>query len=475
MEVCGGALGVRGGVGGAGCPWRCGGGPLRVRGGGVRGLGVRGGVGGRWARKSGFGGKILVRVGTRRPEGRGGSRIITIPLIPPAPCKDKWRRLVCWRPGADPVQPSGLPLPHPPLPASLLPLRRERFPSRRGSRRQTGRLADSSFECNLVSLSGTPRAGTKPGPGQPPPQLSRERGDGRAPTGLGMSRLSLAASLPRSARRGQMPVRGPPPRSAPLLGPRPTPASSCPRTGEGGAPRSGLWGECDEKSSSAQASGELQGGGCGSALCPSGDARRDPSQLCLPGRGEGAWGRRLAALPTLCSPIGSASPRRSPWTPWGAAPLRCVFPFQFPRPLSQSLRGASSHSPEWGGPAPWWTELVRPQMARTGALATGGMSFRALRRGAMFLPPLVLSPRAHGHNWTALCMPQDLNPGASILETQQWLHQHRFSSYCRLLANFTGEAGVWQGPYLEGTEGRTLRQEVCLWPGLLCVLQLTSV
>uniref|UniRef100_A0A452SN36 Grh/CP2 DB domain-containing protein n=1 Tax=Ursus americanus TaxID=9643 RepID=A0A452SN36_URSAM len=59
-------------------------------------------------------------------------------------------------------------------------------------------------------------------------------------------------------------------------------------------------------------------------------------------------------------------------------------------------------------------------------------------RGAMFLPPLVLSPRAHGHNWTALCMPQDLNPGASILETQQWLHQHRFSSYCRLLANFTG-------------------------------------
>uniref|UniRef100_A0A452URQ2 Upstream-binding protein 1-like n=1 Tax=Ursus maritimus TaxID=29073 RepID=A0A452URQ2_URSMA len=116
----------------------------------------------------------------------------------------------------------------------------------------------------------------------------------------------------------------------------------------------------------------------------------------------------------------------------------CVFPFQFPRPLSQSLRGASSHSPEWGGPAPWWTELVRPQMARTGALATGGMSFRALRRGAMFLPPLVLSPRAHGHNWTALCMPQDLNPGASILETQQWLHQHRFSSYCRLLANFTG-------------------------------------
>ncbi|XP_016057712.1 PREDICTED: transcription factor CP2-like protein 1 [Miniopterus natalensis] len=33
---------------------------------------------------------------------------------------------------------------------------------------------------------------------------------------------------------------------------------------------------------------------------------------------------------------------------------------------------------------------------------------------------------------------EDLNPGASILETQQWLHRHRFSSYCRILANFTG-------------------------------------
>ncbi|KAM5308935.1 transcription factor CP2-like protein 1 isoform 2-T3 [Glossophaga mutica] len=33
---------------------------------------------------------------------------------------------------------------------------------------------------------------------------------------------------------------------------------------------------------------------------------------------------------------------------------------------------------------------------------------------------------------------EDLNPGASVLETQQWLHWHRFSSYCRTLANFTG-------------------------------------
>ncbi|XP_059734351.1 LOW QUALITY PROTEIN: transcription factor CP2-like protein 1 [Bos taurus] len=31
-----------------------------------------------------------------------------------------------------------------------------------------------------------------------------------------------------------------------------------------------------------------------------------------------------------------------------------------------------------------------------------------------------------------------LNPGASVLETQQWLHRHWFSSYWRLLASFTG-------------------------------------
>lgn len=61
----------------------------------------------------------------------------------------------------------------------------------------------------------------------------------------------------------------------------------------------------------------------------------------------------------------------------------------------------------------------------------------------MFPLHLVLSPWVHGVIWTALFIPQDLNPGASILETQQWLHRHRFSNYCRSLANFTGEAGVW--------------------------------
>ncbi|XP_016285978.1 transcription factor CP2-like protein 1 isoform X2 [Monodelphis domestica] len=31
-----------------------------------------------------------------------------------------------------------------------------------------------------------------------------------------------------------------------------------------------------------------------------------------------------------------------------------------------------------------------------------------------------------------------LSPGASISETQQWLHRHRFSGYCRMLVNFNG-------------------------------------
>ncbi|KAK2111825.1 hypothetical protein P7K49_011571 [Saguinus oedipus] len=33
---------------------------------------------------------------------------------------------------------------------------------------------------------------------------------------------------------------------------------------------------------------------------------------------------------------------------------------------------------------------------------------------------------------------EELNHRASISETQQWLYQHRFSSYCQMLANFTG-------------------------------------
>ena len=62
-----------------------------------------------------------------------------------------------------------------------------------------------------------------------------------------------------------------------------------------------------------------------------------------------------------------------------------------------------------------------------------------------------------------LFMPQDLNPGASVPETQQWLHRHRFFSYCRLLANFTGEAGIWPTGTDQTWRGlRALRQEACL-------------
>lgn len=68
-----------------------------------------------------------------------------------------------------------------------------------------------------------------------------------------------------------------------------------------------------------------------------------------------------------------------------------------------------------------------------------------------------------------LFMPQGLNPGASILETQQWLHRHRFSSYCRLLASFTGEAGIWSTGSDQTCRGlRALRQEACLSWLALC-------
>uniref|UniRef100_A0A671F1Z1 Grh/CP2 DB domain-containing protein n=1 Tax=Rhinolophus ferrumequinum TaxID=59479 RepID=A0A671F1Z1_RHIFE len=65
-------------------------------------------------------------------------------------------------------------------------------------------------------------------------------------------------------------------------------------------------------------------------------------------------------------------------------------------------------------------------------------SYLPLSPLTVFPPTPDLSPWVHGVISTALLMPQDLNPGASILETQQWLHRHRFSSYCRMLANFTG-------------------------------------
>uniref|UniRef100_A0A8C4Y700 Grh/CP2 DB domain-containing protein n=1 Tax=Gopherus evgoodei TaxID=1825980 RepID=A0A8C4Y700_9SAUR len=52
------------------------------------------------------------------------------------------------------------------------------------------------------------------------------------------------------------------------------------------------------------------------------------------------------------------------------------------------------------------------------------------------LPPE--SPPVTPNTPLSICLSQALNPCASILETQQWLHKNRFSSYCRMLANFTG-------------------------------------
>ncbi|XP_004685038.1 PREDICTED: transcription factor CP2-like protein 1 [Condylura cristata] len=69
------------------------------------------------------------------------------------------------------------------------------------------------------------------------------------------------------------------------------------------------------------------------------------------------------------------------------------------------------------------------------------LSPRALRApyscGRLSSERLGSSPLFALHTWGSSAA-EDLNPGASILETQQWLCRHRFSSYCRILANFAG-------------------------------------
>ncbi|XP_030895029.1 LOW QUALITY PROTEIN: transcription factor CP2-like protein 1 [Leptonychotes weddellii] len=125
----------------------------------------------------------------------------------------------------------------------------------------------------------------------------------------------------------------------------------------------------------------------------------------------------------------------------GGSPAEVRLAFPIPPPVSQSLLGASAASAEWGGAAPCWTELVWPQMAKLlrglGDEPAGSQTRARQGQGAVSLLPRSQSVRMVT-TWTALFVPQDLNPGASILETQQWLHRHQFSSYCRVLANFTG-------------------------------------
>uniref|UniRef100_A0A6I8PI70 Grh/CP2 DB domain-containing protein n=1 Tax=Ornithorhynchus anatinus TaxID=9258 RepID=A0A6I8PI70_ORNAN len=51
-------------------------------------------------------------------------------------------------------------------------------------------------------------------------------------------------------------------------------------------------------------------------------------------------------------------------------------------------------------------------------------------------PPLEREKYQPSYDTTVLT--EALSPGASIPEAQQWLHRHRFSSFCRMFANFTG-------------------------------------
>ncbi|XP_075415759.1 transcription factor CP2-like protein 1 [Tenrec ecaudatus] len=107
------------------------------------------------------------------------------------------------------------------------------------------------------------------------------------------------------------------------------------------------------------------------------------------------------------------------------------------------------HSPP-GPPAltsPHASKLLPPERLSTSppfALETlGGSTAETRQEGLSHLPlaPSLGAARGkpqRGVSWAALSLTQDLTPGASIPETQQWLHRHRFSSYCRMLANFTG-------------------------------------
>ncbi|XP_074244791.1 transcription factor CP2-like protein 1 isoform X2 [Saimiri boliviensis] len=80
-----------------------------------------------------------------------------------------------------------------------------------------------------------------------------------------------------------------------------------------------------------------------------------------------------------------------------------------------------------------WPESPAKPLPPLGSLAlTAPYSCRLLSPERLCSsPPIALD--------TLGCSPVgELNHRASISETQQWLYQHRFSSYCQMLANFTG-------------------------------------
>eukprot|EP00074_Homo_sapiens_P053323 XP_005257956.1 transcription factor CP2-like [Homo sapiens] len=82
--------------------------------------------------------------------------------------------------------------------------------------------------------------------------------------------------------------------------------------------------------------------------------------------------------------------------------------------------------------SPWPESPARPRPPLSSLALTSPHSCRLLSPERLCSsPPFALD--------TLGCSPvEDLNQKAPISETQQWLHQHWFSSYCRMLANFTG-------------------------------------
>ncbi|XP_047614219.1 transcription factor CP2-like protein 1 isoform X4 [Phacochoerus africanus] len=82
--------------------------------------------------------------------------------------------------------------------------------------------------------------------------------------------------------------------------------------------------------------------------------------------------------------------------------------------------------------SPWPEPSLGPHLALSPLALTSPQSCKLLS------PERLCSSPPFALDTLGASPAQDLNPGASILETQQWLHRHRFTSYCRLLANFTG-------------------------------------
>ncbi|CAD7667241.1 unnamed protein product [Nyctereutes procyonoides] len=141
----------------------------------------------------------------------------------------------------------------------------------------------------------------------------------------------------------------------------------------------------------------------------------------------------------------------SPWPDPGTGPYSPLTPLALTSPHSCKLLSPESASAQRSGEGQDWGcgggQEARPCALRVIRGVTqqalqpregGGGGSGAGRVADSLLPHRLCSSPPFALDALGGSPAEDLNSGASILETQQWLHQHRFSSYCRVLANFTG-------------------------------------